>query len=463
MEGILRYVNNIRNWFITSEKQQIVYMCRPQQGTKVYNKNDNTYEQTTKIKQFIVSDQTGIQRVVTGKEVATKYKFMSGEEVTQKKLTSILQEDGTIGWQQMVINSDLIGRKLWAIHIPSEIINQPIIMAGQPDRIQYINRSGVQHGNGDFLVTTDIEGFPDFDNLRVINGEDFQKIYKMPGQPEEKAVTIDKPAEIVNKNQETENKKIEISKAQGERTQSESSIAQKENKNTQNSKSAQSENKKQQATAMSSVQVQRANTDEEFDAFDDYEYSDDGYVTDIEYSDYSENKVDETQQNIRQGINIPTAAVIGLKPQVNQNQIPDDNINKLDISIIELEAKYEKGMNVIRPKTLEIIMSVDFDRREVINNLQKFFESSGCDVDYVGSRIQIQLENKTILGQLGVDQRFKNKIKFSLQDSVKLTAGRLRGVNTATLVETYRQSLIKKESGQLQNLLTQYELQTSAT
>lgn len=453
MEGILRYVNNIRNWFVTSEKQQIVYMCRPQQGTKVYNKNDNTYEQTTKIKQFIVSDQTGIQRVVTGKEVATKYKFMSGEEVTQKKLTSILQEDGTIGWQQMMINSDLIGRKLWAIHIPSEIINQPIIMAGQPDRIQYINRSGVQHGNGDFLVTTDIEGFPDFDNLRVINGEDFQKIYKMPGQPEEKAVTTDKPAEIVNKKQQTENKK----------TQNNLGEISKSEKNTQNSKSAQSENKKQQATAVSAVQVQRTNTDEEFDAFDDYEYSDDGYVTDIEYSDYPDNKVEEPQQNIRQSINIPTAAVIGLKPQVSQNQIPEDNINKLDISIIELEAKYEKGMNIIRPKTLEIIMSVDFDRREIINNLQKFFESNGCDVDYVGSRIQIQLKNKTILGQLGVDQRFKNKIKFSLQDSVKLIAGRLRGVNTATLVETYRQSLIKKESGQLQNLLTQYELQTSAT
>lgn len=453
MEGILRYVNNIRNWFITSEKQQIVYMCRPQQGTKVYNKNDNTYEQTTKIKQFIVSDQTGIQRVVTGKEVATKYKFMSGEEVTQKKLTSILQEDGTIGWQQMMINSDLIGRKLWAIHIPSEIINQPIIMAGQPDRIQYINRSGVQHGNGDFLVTTDIEGFPDFDNLRVINGEDFQKIYKMPGQPEEKAVTIDKPAEI-------ENKKQEISKSTqsnaGESSKSENS-AQNQDKNTQ------SESNEPQATVARANQSQRTSTDEEFDAFDDYEYSDDEYITDIEYNDSSENKVEEPQQNIRDSINIPTAAVIGLKPQVNQNQVLEDNVNKLDISIIELEAKYEKGMNVIRPKTLEIIMSVDFDRREIINNLQKFFESNGCNVDYVGSRIQIQLKNKTILGQLGIDQRFKNKIKFSLQDSVKLTAGRLRGANTATLVETYRQSLIKKESGQLQNLLTQYELQTSAT
>lgn len=446
MEGILRYVNNIRNWFITSEKQQIVYMCRPQQGTKVYNKNDNTYEQTTKIKQFIVSDQTGIQRVVTGKEVTTKYKFMSGEEVTQKKLTSILQEDGTIGWQQMMINSDLIGRKLWAIHIPSEIINQPIIMAGQPDRIQYINRSGVQHGNGDFLVTTDIEGFPDFDNLRVINGEDFQKIYKMPGQPEEKAVTIDKPAEI-------ENKKQEISKS----TQSNAGESGKSENIAQN------ESNKQQATVVRANQSQRTSTDEEFDAFDDYEYSDDGYITDIEYNDSPENKVDEHQQNIRDSINIPTAAVIGLKPQVNQNQVLEDTVNKLDISIIELEAKYEKGMNVIRPKTLEIIMSVDFDRREIINNLQKFFESNGCAVDYVGSRIQIQLKNKTILGQLGIDQRFKNKIKFNIQDSVKLTAGRLRGVNTATLVETYRQSLIKKESGQLQNLLTQYELQTSAT
>lgn len=453
MEGILRYVNNIRNWFITSEKQQIVYMCRPQQGTKVYNKNDNTYEQTTKIKQFIVSDQTGIQRVVTGKEVATKYKFMSGEEVTQKKLTSILQEDGTIGWQQMMINSDLIGRKLWAIHIPSEIINQPIIMAGQPDRIQYINRSGVQHGNGDFLVTTDIEGFPDFDNLRVINGEDFQKIYKMPGQPEEKAVTIDKPAEI-------ENKKQEISKS----TQSNAGESSKSEENTQNyDKNTQSESNEPQATVVRANQSQRTSTDEEFDAFDDYEYSDDGYITDIEYNDSPENKVEEPQQNIRDSINIPTAAVIGLKPQVNQNQMPEDTVDKLDISIIELEAKYEKGMNVIRPKTLEIIMSVDFDRREIINNLQKFFESNGCNVDYVGSRIQIQLKNKTILGQLGIDQRFKNKIKFSLQDSVKLTAGRLRGVNTATLVETYRQSLIKKESGQLQNLLTQYELQTSAT
>lgn len=428
-------------------------MCRPQQGTKVYNKNDNTYEQTTKIKQFIVSDQTGIQRVVTGKEVATKYKFMSGEEVTQKKLTSILQEDGTIGWQQMMINSDLIGRKLWAIHIPSEIINQPIIMAGQPDRIQYINRSGVQHGNGDFLVTTDIEGFPDFDNLRVINGEDFQKIYKMPGQPEEKAVTIDKPAEI-------ENKKQEISKS----TQSNAGESSKSEENTQSENSStQSENNEPQATVVRANQSQRTSTDEEFDAFDDYEYSDDGYITDIEYNDSSENKVDEHQQNIRDSINIPTAAVIGLKPQVNQNQVLEDTVNKLDISIIELEAKYEKGMNIIRPKTLEIIMSVDFDRREIINNLQKFFESNGCAVDYVGSRIQIQLKNKTILGQLGIDQRFKNKIKFSLQDSVKLTAGRLRGVNTATLVETYRQSLIKKESGQLQNLLTQYELQTSAT
>lgn len=206
---ILEILNNFQNWFKTKEKQITVYMCRPKVGYKVYNKILNQTYYTSAQQQFVISRTSGERWIVTGKDLQSCYKFQDGEKVTQESLTQKLRADGTIDWQKMTGIQEK-SENFWAIQIPLELVNQPMInmelefgatgLGGiVRDKIIYINRQGQTHGDGDFLVAPDVYGCPDITKLRIINGELFSTLYDMSfyrGQQQLKPRRIQKPQQL---------------------------------------------------------------------------------------------------------------------------------------------------------------------------------------------------------------------------------------------------------------------------
>lgn len=221
---VIDILNDFQNWFRTQERQVVVYMARPKVGYKVYNKFLNTSYYTTMQQQFVISRTSGEKWTVSGKKLKDTYKFFDGEEVSQESLTSKLKIDDTIEWQKMTSISKPCER-LWAIQIPLEIVNSPMLNSEVEtgadglgglitDKVIYINKHGVTHGTGDFIVAKDVNGVPDMTKLRLVNGELFSTLYDISyyrGQ-ELKIRRIQKPAalqnteHIVDINNETDNK-----------------------------------------------------------------------------------------------------------------------------------------------------------------------------------------------------------------------------------------------------------------
>lgn len=205
---ILEVLNNFQNWFRTKEKPITVYMCRPKVGYRVYNKFLNQTQYTSVQQQFVISRTSGERWILTGKDLKNSYRFQDGEEITSESLTSKLRADGTIDWQKMTgLNKP--NEKLWAIQIPLELVNQPMLntelefgatgLGGVVrDKLVYINRQGQTHGEGDFLAAPDVNGCPDITKLRLVNGELFTTLYDISyfrGQTT-KPRRIQKPAQL---------------------------------------------------------------------------------------------------------------------------------------------------------------------------------------------------------------------------------------------------------------------------
>lgn len=88
----------------------------------------------------------------------------------------------------------------WAIRIPLEFQNSPLVNHYEA-RVKYINKRGITHGNGDFLVAKNNAGFPNLFDIEVVNGEIFSLIYETSrfrgGQLKPKRVV--KPNPIIHK------------------------------------------------------------------------------------------------------------------------------------------------------------------------------------------------------------------------------------------------------------------------
>lgn len=172
--NLLTYINDIQNWFTTSERAYPVYVCRPSIGYKVSNKiNGETYY-TSKQRQFVISRCSGEKWIVSGKELADGFTLKDSAEVQETVLKSLLRADGTFDWQKMLQKKK--NEHLWAIQIPLEIQNAQFIQQDQ-NSLGHINKKGITHGQGDFLIADDKLGCPDLLQLRLVNGEVFNIMY----------------------------------------------------------------------------------------------------------------------------------------------------------------------------------------------------------------------------------------------------------------------------------------------
>ena len=172
--NIMQEIQNPKNWKKTHKKSYEVYMCRPQLGTKCRNVLEGIDYETNQEKQFIISGTIGETWVVDINALAKSYTFLDGTQITTQTLSAKCDNRGQIEWTKIKTKSD--AGNCWAFFLPKSIHNFPV-------RYYTANMSGVNHGYGDFLLCDDINGQPNLDRIRVINGVVFPKTYDLHGFP----------------------------------------------------------------------------------------------------------------------------------------------------------------------------------------------------------------------------------------------------------------------------------------
>ena len=173
-QNVIQEINNPKNWKRTHKKSYEIYVCRPVLGTKCSNKLECVDYITDQNKQFILSGTSGEFWVVDAERLAQTYTFADDTPITPETLKHKCDNQGQIDWVKIKTkpNKD----NCWAFFLPKSIQNFPV-------RYYTANKTGVNHGYGDFLVCDDINGQPNLDKIRVVNGEVFPRTYDLHGFP----------------------------------------------------------------------------------------------------------------------------------------------------------------------------------------------------------------------------------------------------------------------------------------
>lgn len=182
MASLVNDVNTLSCWKSTVMKKHEVYVCMPPLGTHWKNKLSGVSGVTTAEKRFILLDLFGDKHNIGAIELARNYKFLDGTPITKETLNAHRLYN-IIDWMHLESKST---ENYWAFYIDikkygvSKTANS-LVHTIYGDVLA--NNIGIKHGGGDFLVCADVNGRPDFMNVKLINGNLFSYQYDMRSFP----------------------------------------------------------------------------------------------------------------------------------------------------------------------------------------------------------------------------------------------------------------------------------------
>lgn len=170
-------INNLKMWKYVSFKNHNCFVSKPKLNTPWVNRLSNISGYTTTSDRFILSDPFGDKIGVSLEYLFNYYKFSNGEAINENSLNARL-EDGLMDWEEIVSKQ---GAYFWVFHLDLNKYGNKCrnYQIKTNKGILIANRSGVQHGVGDFLVCEDRFGKPDFNKMSVVNGRLFVVMYSM--------------------------------------------------------------------------------------------------------------------------------------------------------------------------------------------------------------------------------------------------------------------------------------------
>lgn len=198
------------NWKRTYLKNHDVYLCKPKIGTQVTNKFSGITYRTNSYEPYIVSGTCGELSVLNENCLIENYKFVGGFPVSKLDLNLRTTDDGLLDWVHVTC-CELERNVYWATYLPLSIRNLDI-RSYRGDACA--NKDGVNHGVGDFLVCSDMNGKPNLNDIWVVNGNVFPKTYDMrafPGLVSSELINAvtPKPSSILQAKEVSNNIKID--------------------------------------------------------------------------------------------------------------------------------------------------------------------------------------------------------------------------------------------------------------
>lgn len=197
--GLKEDLVNAKMWKSTTMKKHDGYVCMPAIGTPWVNKVLEISGVTSSSERFVLSDSYGDKMGISASALANNYRFYDGQEITIESLKAKMERD-VIDWTRIEAKT---GANLWAFHLNSQRYGNSCrnFQVRTQKGLVIANKTGIQHGVGDFLVCEDRNGRPDFGAVQVVNGKLFVVSYDMrafPGVVDSGAtlVTAPKPATI---------------------------------------------------------------------------------------------------------------------------------------------------------------------------------------------------------------------------------------------------------------------------
>lgn len=154
----------------------------PPLGTHWKNKLSGVSGVTTAEKRFILSDLFGDEHNIGAIELARNYRFLDGTPITKETLNAHRLHN-IIDWMHLESKSI---ENYWAFHIDIKKYGIAKTANSLVHTIYgdvFANNIEVKHGSGDFLLCADVNGRPDFMNVKLINGNLFSYQYDMRSFP----------------------------------------------------------------------------------------------------------------------------------------------------------------------------------------------------------------------------------------------------------------------------------------
>lgn len=163
----------------TKKKKYTIYCCMPPLGTKVYNLLEGTYYITTAQASFVLSGTVGEKWVIPVDKLAKIFNFADGTPITPNSLIAkfkIMNGKRVIDWFAIESKVSMDTPIVWACQIPANIQTH---VPHNKGNAYLVNKKGVPHSTGDFVICADKDGKPYFENAYVVNGEIFSDTYDL--------------------------------------------------------------------------------------------------------------------------------------------------------------------------------------------------------------------------------------------------------------------------------------------
>ncbi len=186
--NIQQEIRNPKNWKQVKTKEKQLFFCKPAIGTEVYNELTGEVFRTVPDKPFVLNGAFGSNCVISYRELVSNYAIRQYSSInplspiTYKYITEKLIEpntDAEIKWTKITPIQDY-PMSYWAFHLPLSVKNFSVnTIRGS----KVANRIGANKEIGDFVISTDNRGMPNFNELIVVDGEEFVSSFDMRAFP----------------------------------------------------------------------------------------------------------------------------------------------------------------------------------------------------------------------------------------------------------------------------------------
>jgi hypothetical protein len=157
----------------TRKKVYEIWLGMPRLGTKVSNKLEDAHYTTDAKQRFVLSGLVGEQWVIDAVKLAKTYTFADGTPITQETCGAKAdKQSGIIDWVKVKTIQN--GQVNWVVRVPKS--TQLSLPTSWGDVLK-VNRAGIDHNAGDFVVCADAGGVPNIADRWVVNGVIFPETY----------------------------------------------------------------------------------------------------------------------------------------------------------------------------------------------------------------------------------------------------------------------------------------------